>query len=136
MTALQRLTRPLALLLGALLAAVTLVATVQAPASAAWKTSTSIDGGKLQVCKRYVRGQNYVRFRLDNRRADHTHLGGLSRTRNGDTRSFSVRAAAGRVSRVVQVPVRPSDSLSTGVGEVTGEGGGGGTGPLSTFPRC
>ena len=131
-----RLTRPLALLLGALLTAATLVATVQAPASAAWQNSTTIHGGKLQICKRYVQGQNYVRFRLDNRQARHTHLGGLSRTRNGVTRNFDVSAAAGRISRVVQVPVRPSDQLSTGVGELTGEGAGGGTGPLSTIPRC
>lgn len=132
----SRLTRPLALLVGALLAAATLVATVQAPASAAWQTSTNIHGGKLQVCKRYVSGQNYVRFRLDNRQGRHTHLGGFSRTRNGETRSFPVRAAAGRISQVVQVPVRPTDRFSTGVGEVTGEGAGGDTGPLSTFPRC
>lgn len=136
MTRATRLTRPLALLLGAVLAAAALVATVPAPASAAWQTSTVVHGAKLQVCKRYVDGQNYVRFRLDNRQARHTHLGGLSRTRNGETRTFNVRAAAGRISQVVQLPVRPSDRFSTGVGELTGEGAGGGTGPLSTFPRC
>jgi hypothetical protein len=126
--------------LAALTAAVGLVLTLlvaTAPgASAAWGSVITIHGARLQVCKVPLGdGRQRLKVRLDNTRGGHTHLGGISRTRNGQRQDVDLRAAAGRVSQVRSLVWRRGDELSGGIGEVTGEGAGGGFSP-GDVPRC
>ena len=98
---------------------------VAAPAQAAWTPVVRIDGAKALVCKAPLGdGRTRVKLRLDNRGADHTHLSGLSRTRGGQQASVQVRAGAGQVSGTTSLVWKRGDQLSTGIGEVTGEGAG------------
>jgi hypothetical protein len=109
---------------------------VAAPAQAAWTPMVRIDGAKALVCKAPLGdGRVRVKLKLDNRGADHTHLSGLSRTRNGQQTSVEVRAAAGQVSGTKSVVWKRGDQLSTGIGEVTGEGAGTGF-ELDQVSRC
>lgn len=99
-------------------------------AEAAWSAGASVHGGKTQLCKvRHNDGSLTIRVRLDNRGASHTHLGGLSRTRDGQRANVEVRAAAGRISGTKSLRWRSGDTLSVGIGEPTGEGLGGGASP-------
>lgn len=113
------------------LASTVLVLGSTAPASAAWKTSTVVHGAKLQVCKTFVQGRPFLRARLDNRRGEHAHRGGLSRP--GQSRTLTARA--GRISEVKQLSVNGSRSFSTYVADVDGPGAGGGLDPRDV-PRC
>lgn len=116
---------------------------VTAPAAqAAWFNAAAVHGGKVQVCKVHVRDSTWrLRMRLDNRRAPHTHIGGLSRVRNFKTvSSISVRARAGRVSGTKSMLWKrswESDTqwISAGIGDTNGQGLGGAIG-FRQIPRC
>lgn len=118
----QRLT-----VLGLLTVLVLATTALTAPAAhAAWTTSMSIHGGKLQLCKEHLGdGRIRVKVRLDNRGASHTHLGGISRTRGGERVDANHRTAAGRLSGVKSLVWQRGDTFVAGMGEVTGEGAGG-----------
>lgn len=105
-------------------------------ANASWGSLVTIDGARLQVCKVALGdGRQRIRVRLDNTRAGHTHLGGISRTRGGQRQSIELRVAAGRRSDVRSLVWRRGDRLSGGIGEVTGEGAGTDFSP-GDVPRC
>ncbi|MEP9362873.1 hypothetical protein ABLE68_07910 [Nocardioides sp. CN2-186] len=105
-------------------------------AEAAWGSGARVHGGEVQACKvRNDDGSLTIRTRLDNRRASHTHLGGMSRTRDGHRVSVNVRAAAGKISGTKSLRWRSGDVLSIGIGETTGEGLGGSIDP-SQIPHC
>ena len=98
-----------------------------APAAhAAWTTQQTVDGARLLICKQ-PRGDGRIRVkaRLDNRRADHTHLAGVSRTRGAQTTRIDFRTAAGRLSPTKSLVWRRGDTLVAGMGEPSGEGAGG-----------
>lgn len=123
----------LGLLTALLLAPMALLAPA---ANAAWGSVVTIHGARLQVCKVALGdGRQRIKVRLDNTRGGHTHLGGVSRTRGGQRQSVDLRAAAGRRSDVKSLVWRRGDQLSGGIGEVTGEGAGGGFSP-GDVPRC
>lgn len=113
--------------LGLLTALLLAPATLLAPAAnASWGTVTAVHGARLQVCKVALGdGRQRLKVRLDNTRGAHTHLGGVSRTRNGHRLDVDLRAATGRRSGVETLVWRRGDLLTGGVGEVTGEGAGG-----------
>ena len=95
-------------------------------AQAAWSTQMRVHGSKLQLCKEPLRdGRIRLKVRLDNRAADHTHLGGLSRTRDGVRVDAHFRTAAGRLSDVKSLVWQRGDELTAGMGELSGEGAGG-----------
>ena len=96
----------------------TLVAATPAQA-ADWTTVLSVDKATTQLCRKPAAGGIQIRIRLDNRRADHAHLAGISR--NGGAEA-SVRARAGELSSVKSLVVRTGDHLVVGMGEITGEG--------------
>jgi hypothetical protein len=123
--------------LGLLAAGVLAPAALVAPAAhAAWGPIVTIDGAKLQVCKEPLGdGRQRVKARLDNRGADHTHLGGISRTRGDKRQSVEFRVRAGRVSRVDSIVWRRGDSLTGGIGETNGQGAGTDF-TLGSVPRC
>lgn len=109
---------------------------VAAPAEAAWTNMMQIHGGKLQLCKVPLGdGRTRLKVRLDNRGASHTHLGGISRTRDGRRVDVNHRTAAGRTSDVRTIVVRRGDQLVAGMGETSGEGAGGDF-ALSGVARC
>ncbi len=87
------------------------------------------------MCKVRVTGGYRIKVRLDNRRATHTHIGGLYRSRNGNTAQVRVKAARGRVSATKALLWRPGYQLSVGIGELDGRGLGGGIYP-SSIARC
>ena len=117
------------------LASAPLVATAPA-AHAVWTPMVRIDGARSLVCKVPLGdGRTRVKVRLDNRNADHTHIGGLSRTRGDQQASVEVRAAAGQVSATKSLIWKRGDQLSTGIGEPSGEGAGTGF-PISAVARC
>lgn len=123
----------LGLLTALLLAPMALLAPA---ANAAWGSVITIDRARLQVCKVALGdGRQRVKVRLDNTRAAHAHLGGISRTRNGQRQSIELRAAAGRVSRVDSLVWRRGDQLTGGIGELDGRGAGGDF-SLGDVPRC
>lgn len=95
-------------------------------ASAAWGNVMQIHGGKLQLCKDPLGdGRTRLKVRLDNRGASDTHLGGFSRTRNGNRVDVNHRTPAGQLSGAKSLVVKRGDVLVAGMGEVTGEGAGG-----------
>ncbi|MGB0102052.1 MAG: hypothetical protein WBP61_17375, partial [Nocardioides sp.] len=105
-------------------------------AHASWHNTMSIHGGKLQLCKIPLsNGRVKVKVRLDNRKSSHTHLGGVSRTRDGQRRSIDFRTGAGRLSPTKSLIRKPGDYLSAGMGEPSGEGAGGDF-LLSSVTRC
>lgn len=123
----------LGLLAASVLAPAALIA---APAHAAWGPIVTIDGAKLQVCKEPLgNGRVRVKARLDNRGADHTHLGGISRTRGDQRQSVEFRVRAGRVSQVDSLVWRRGDQLTGGIGETNGQGAGTDF-ALGDVPRC
>ncbi|WP_299053743.1 hypothetical protein [uncultured Nocardioides sp.] len=89
-----------------------LVGLAPTSASAAYTTVAEYDGGRVQACRAVVDGGGVVRFRLDNRRAGETHAAGVTRARDGDSRTVVVRAAAGASSSTRTVPVRSGDRLT------------------------
>lgn len=108
---------------GALLAAVGALLLAPTPAQAdTWHTANRIHGAVLQVCTRPVGSTSVaIRVRLDNRRAAHTHLGGVTAP---DGRSRNLRVPAGRLSSARSLVVRRSASVSIGLGETDGRGSG------------
>lgn len=103
--------RVLATLASAAVLAAGLVGLAPTSASAAYTVVARHEGGKIQMCRATVDGDQAVRFRLDNRDARIDQEGGLGRDRDGVTRQFPVRAAAGRLSATRTVLVKRSDSL-------------------------
>jgi hypothetical protein len=123
--------------LGLLAASALAPATVlAAPAHAAWEPLVTIHGAKLQVCKEPLgNGRQRVKVRLDNRGGDHTHLGGISRTRGDKRQSVELRVRAGRISQVDSIVWRRGDALTGGIGETNGQGAGTDFTP-GDVPRC
>lgn len=123
--------------MGAMTSLLLTAAVLTAPAAqAAWTSGARVHRGDVQACKvRNNDGSLTIRTRLDNRLASHTHLGGMSRTRDGQRVSVEVRAAAGEISATKSLRWRSGDVLSIGIGETTGEGLGGGIAP-SQIPAC
>ena len=81
---------------------------------------------KLQLCKEPLGdGRTRVKVRLDNRQAAHTHLGGISRTRDGQRVDANHRTPAGQLSAVKSLIWQRGDYFVAGMGEVSGEGAGG-----------
>lgn len=129
---------PARLALGALLTSLTVAGStaIAAPAQAAWGTQTTIHDARAQVCKVRLAGGDFkIKLRLDNRKADHAHLGMLFRDRDGRTTTRKARAAAGKVSKVKSLRWKRGDSLTTGVHEIKGPGAGGGT-SIGAIPIC
>lgn len=110
-----------------------------APAAhAAWRNVMQIHGGKVQACKvPLADGRTRIKARLDNRGADHTHLGGITGASDSSQPGrIEFRTRAGKMSPVKSMVFRRGERyLSAGMGEVTGEGAGGDF-PLSDVPRC
>lgn len=114
-------------------AATALLLATAAPADAAWKVITNVHRAKLQVCRTTVDGEQHLKLRLDNRRGQHAHRGGLYRLDEEMTRG--VRVKAGKISRTKLIPAPPGSSFDTYVGEIDGPTAGGGFSPAEA-PRC
>lgn len=105
-------------------------------AHAAWTTQMRIHGAKLQLCKEPLGdGRTRMKVRLDNRAGSHTHLGGMSRTRDGEQVNANFRTPAGQLSGVKSLIWQRGDYFTAGMGEPTGEGAGGDF-VLSNIARC
>ncbi|MQW78079.1 hypothetical protein GHK92_19610 [Nocardioides sp. dk4132] len=124
-------------------AATTVVASVlgagtllASPAQAAWTSGALVHGGNVLVCKVPLDGGDLrVRVRLDNRKAEHTHIGLLYRYRGGKETYVKVRAAAGKQSATKSLRLTRGDVVGSGISEV-GVGGLGGTMTRASIPRC
>lgn len=120
------------ILRGAVAATALLLATA-APSAAAWKTETTVHGAKLQACRSTVDDRPVIQVRLDNRSGEHAHRGGIHRVDSEQSRT--VRAAAGRISRVKRIGAPAGSGFDTFVGEINGPSAGGGV-DVSRLPRC
>ena len=105
-------------------------------AQAAWSTMMRSHDGKLQLCKEPLGdGRTRVKVRLDNRQATHVHLGGISRTRDGQRVDANHRTPAGQLSAVKSLIWQRGDYFVAGMGEASGDGAGGDF-MLSSVARC
>ncbi|NPC96648.1 hypothetical protein [Nocardioides sp. zg-DK7169] len=106
------------------------------PAQAAWTNGLAVQGAKVQVCKVPLGdGDLRVRVRLDNRGAQHAHIGSVYRVRGEQRTEARVRAASGKMSGTKALRVKRGDQVGVGFEEVTGEGLGG-TMTRSSISRC
>lgn len=130
------LRRSVSLLIVTLVAIATVQIVAATPAHARWWTGFRLHGGEVQLCKTPLSGGRFqIKLRLDNRRASHAHVGGLSRTRGGQTTSVDVRVGGGKISTVKSLVWTRGDRLSAGIGETSGEGFGD-TVMMGDLTRC